>query len=260
MNKELQEWAKENIKFVGNSYTNQSGRRGCVPIIIVDHITEGSCSSCVNWFTSAGNYISSAHFLVCKSGKIFQFVEIEKCAWANGLAKKNIYKATSKVVRSMKVSPNWKSVTVEHEGIYNQTYGALTSLQLASTIKLHEYIIAYVKDAYGHTIKDDRDHIIGHCEVSPSRKPNCPGKLYPFTKVIEGLNKKEEKVLTMSDIRKILGMKDVSDWGDPEIIKAQENGLLLGKHKSDEIVQLGTLMTILNRMYEKLKEELKETK
>ena len=257
MKKSIKDWAKNNIEFVGNSYTNQSGRRGCVPIIIVDHITEGSCSSCINWFTSTGNYVSSAHFLVCKSGKVFQFVEIERCAWANGLAKKNIYKATSKVVRSMKVSPNWKSVTVEHEGIYNQTYGALTSLQLASTIKLHEYIIAYVKDAYGHTIKDDRDHIIGHCEVSPSRKPNCPGKLYPFTKVIEGLNKKEEKVLTMEDLRKALGISK-NEWSEKYIDQCKELGLISGSHKTDELLTFGIFSVVMVNLYKKLHEELEQ--
>ena len=62
--------------------------------------------------------------------------------------------------------------------------------------------------------------------------------------------KKKEQVLTMEDLRKALEIKECK-WADTEIDLAIEYGLLTQDHKSDEIVTLGVLMTILNRMYEK---------
>ena len=249
MNKESKEFG-DSIKWVGNSYTNKSSRRNHTPKMICNHITEGTTGSCVNWFTSGSNYVSSAHFLVAKNGTVYQFVDIEDAAWTNGLARKNIHKSTSALVRSINCSPNWYSVTVEHAGVWSSTKGKLTKAQLKASIMLEKYIIAYVEDTYKHTIEADREHILGHYEISPVRKVNCPGQKFQFKELIEGINKKKEQVLKMSDLRKILEIKECK-WADPEIDLAIEYGLLTQDHKSDEIVTLGVLMTILNRMYEK---------
>jgi len=238
------------IEWAGNSYTNSSSRRGRIPSIVVSHISEGSFNSCRSWFTSPNNYGSSSHFLVGRDGRVIQFVDIRECAWTNGLSKRNIPKAKSALIRSINCSPNWYSVTIEFAGVFSKTRGKLTKAQLKSSILLHRYIIAYVKDEYKYDIIPDRKHIMGHYEIS-NRKPNCPGKLYPFTKLIEGLQpEQKEQVLKMSDLRKILEIKECK-WADPEIDLAIEYGLLTQNHKSDEIVTLGVLMTILNRMYEK---------
>ena len=136
------EWGKQNIKFVGNVNTNKSSRRGCIPQIIVNHISEGSMSSMINWFTSPNNNQSSAHFGVSKKGEIYQFVAIEDAAWANGLTS-GIENATAELVRQKgkDINPNWYSVSLEHEGIYKETKGALTSAQLEAKEILHQYII-----------------------------------------------------------------------------------------------------------------------
>jgi N-acetyl-anhydromuramyl-L-alanine amidase AmpD len=62
--------------------------------MIVDHISEGTDESCISWFTSEGNNISSAHFLVSRVGKIYQFVKIEDKAWSNGLSADEIPHST----------------------------------------------------------------------------------------------------------------------------------------------------------------------
>ena len=182
------EWGKENIKFVGNSKTNKSSRRGCIPQIIVNHISEGSMSSMISWFTSPNNTGSSAHFGVSKKGEIYQFVKIEDCAWANGLTS-GIENATAELVRQKgkDINPNWYSVSIEHEGVYKETKGALTPEQLEATKMLHRYIIEYVKDKYGYEIEPSRNTIIGHFEIDKKQRANCPGQLFPFVSIIKSL-------------------------------------------------------------------------
>ena len=182
------EWGKENIKFVGNSKTNKSSRRGYIPQMIVNHISEGSISSMINWFTSPNNTGSSAHFGVSKKGEIYQFVKIEDCAWTNGLTS-GIENATAELVRQKgkDINPNWYSVSIEHEGVYKETKGALTPEQLEATKMLHKYIIAYVKDKYGYEIEPSRKTIVGHFEIDKKERPNCPGQLFPFQEIIDFL-------------------------------------------------------------------------
>ena len=185
---DILEWGKENIKFVGNSKTNKSDRRRRIPEMIVNHISEGSISSMISWFTSPNNNQSSAHFGVSKKGEIYQFVKIEDCAWANGLTS-GIENATSELVlkKGKDVSPNWYSVSIEHEGVWAETKGALTPEQLEATKMLHKYIIAYVKDKYGYEIEPSRKTIVGHFEIDKKERPNCPGQLFPFQEIIDFL-------------------------------------------------------------------------
>lgn len=202
MEQSLMNWFVTNVKWAGSDKTNKSSRRGYAPEIIVDHITDGSAQSCINWFNSPNNTQSSAHFLVARDGKAYQFVAIEDNAWANGISTSDIPKAKAAIVRSKGVNPNWYSVSIEHEGIYRETRGALTPEQLQSTIMLHQYIIAYVKDKYNKVIPVDRDHILGHYEINPTGKPNCPGEKYPFDYIIAELKRKETTKLTWKDILK----------------------------------------------------------
>src|SRR5690606_8812309 len=156
-------------------------RRRRIPEMIVNHISEGSMSSMISWFTSPNNKGSSAHFGVSKKGEIYQFVAIEDAAWANGLTS-GIENATSELVlrRGKDVNPNWYSISIEHEGIWAETKGKLTEAQLEATKWLHKYIIEYVKQKYGHTIQPSSKTIIGHYEIDKKQRPNCPGQLFPF--------------------------------------------------------------------------------
>jgi len=187
---EMKKRRKKSVKinFVGNSHTNFSSRKGHVPLIIVNHISEGSASSCINWFTTPNNKVSSTHFLVGKDGSIYQFVPIEEMAWGNGLKSEGIKSSKLKIIKEKEVNPNLFSVSIEHEGIYHETKGALTKEQLDATIWLHGYIIQYVKDRYQTEIPINRDHILGHSDIDPTRKPHCPGEGFPYDAIINKLN------------------------------------------------------------------------
>ncbi|GKX27841.1 hypothetical protein SH1V18_03210 [Vallitalea longa] len=231
------------IIWKGNSNTNKSTRRGYAPRIIVDHITEGSASSALCWFTSSGNKVSSAHFLVTKAGEIYQFVKIEDNAWANGINSKDIKNATASMVKEMNVNPNWYSISIEHEGIYKQTKGELTEEQLKATIWLHQYIIDYVKDKWNIEIPVDRKHIIGHYEISPRRKPNCPGQKYPFNQIIESLNNKTTEYINVPQWQ-IDGFNGLIER---DVIQSPE----YWKNKLGQPITVGELFAVLNKAIRK---------
>jgi N-acetyl-anhydromuramyl-L-alanine amidase AmpD len=204
------------IIFIGNENTNYSSRRGIIPDVIVNHISEGSKESCISWFTSQKNKNSSAHFLVDKEGKIFQFVNIENMAWGNGLYIRDIKKSSSELVRSRNINPNRYTISIEHEGIYKETRGALTKAQLEGSIWLHRYIIDYVDRRYKKKISINRNHIIGHCEIDPIRKPLCPGEAFPYEEIISKIN----------DERKFSDIKD--HWAEKEIKYLIDKNILEG--------------------------------
>ncbi len=118
--------------------------------------------------------------------------------WANGLKQYQYQYATASIVEEQGVNPNWYSVSIEHEGVYTETWGKLTKEQLEASVWLHKYIIDYVKEHFGVEIPIDRDHILGHCEIDSIRKPFCPGEKFPFDLLIEGVQKEVE--LPFSDI------------------------------------------------------------
>lgn len=192
-----------NILFAGNEFTNFSSRKGYVPNCIVNHITEGSKESCISWFTSPKNVNSSAHFLVARDGKVFQFVKIEDMAWGNGL---NITK-----------NPNLYTVSIEHEGIYKNTHGKLSEEQLIASILLHEYIIKYIENIFGQKFNIDRKHIIGHCDIDPIRKPFCPGEDFPYDEIISSV---ANKMNPFNDIK--------NHWANSSIISLVNKGILNG--------------------------------
>lgn len=219
MDKELQTWALENIVWAGSAKTNKSSRDGYEPLAIVDHIVEGTAQSCIEWFNDSSNTDSSAHFLVAQNGKVYQFVEIEKKAWANGLAPIDIPKATAKIVKEKNVNPNLYTVSIEHEGVFEATKGALTQAQLKATQLLHKYIIQYVRLNFGNEIIPSRDTILGHYEINPVKKPDCPGALFPFDNIISYL-KGEVLQTAFSDI--------AGHWAEKDIVRAKELGLIQG--------------------------------
>lgn len=122
-------------------------------------------------------------------------MDLRDAAWCNGTSiyskGKYYYKnSTNLIVRGKAVNANLYTVSIENEGYYKETRGALTDAQYQSNLWLHGHIFREVKSIYGHDIVVDREHIIGHCEVAPIEKPNCPGPLFPWARLMNGLQNK----------------------------------------------------------------------
>ena len=54
--------------------------------------------------------------------------------------------------------------------------------------ELIKHIRSEVKSIFGVEIPADREHIVGHFEVSPITKPNCPGQNYQFNEIIAAVS------------------------------------------------------------------------
>lgn len=244
---EALDWGEENIVFAGSKNTNKSSRHGMLPIAIVDHISEGSFGSLINWFTDPGNNNSSSHFGVSRDGRIVQFVQIEQMAWCNG----RINDPSSDLVNmiGLNINPNLYTVSIEHEGIYRFTNGKLTKQQLEATIKLHAYIIAYSKKYYDYNIEINRTNIIGHYEIDAINKINCPGQSFQFEDVIDGI-KGIISVEPFNDIKE--------HWAHDVICRALDLGIVSGDgtkyFKPDNSVTRAEAVTLIMKVYDLLKE------
>jgi N-acetyl-anhydromuramyl-L-alanine amidase AmpD len=193
------------ITWRGGPVTNSSDRGKNVPCLIVGHISAGTFDSLDSWFTSAGNKTSSAHFGVSRDGRIHQYVDIRRMAWANGIAAADIVRSNTAAVKERPgINPNLYSVSIEHEG-YNVLDavgrivekrgldGDLTDAQFSASAWLHRYIRDEIVRIYGEAARFELDeyHVIGHGQVSPY-KPACPGALFPWARLYAELRKENE--------------------------------------------------------------------
>lgn len=179
---------------------NKSSRNSWKPDMIVCHITEGSYSGAVSWLCNPDSQ-ASAHFVISRKGEITQLVDLKEMAWCNGTAlspsdKRYYGKSSLAIVRNRKTNANYYTVGIETEGFSNTTNGELTDIQFDRLVELIKYIKAEIKNLYDIEIPNDRQHIVGHCEISPITKPNCPGAKFPYSKIISALEEDTEMIDT----------------------------------------------------------------
>ena len=178
------------MTIIQHASPNHGSRGGWKPDMIVNHITAGSTAAGALATLCDPAREASAHFVVDRDGTVYQLVALDRAAWANGTSSTltdNRYYGRSKLelVRNRRVNANLYTVSIEHVCVSG---GALTQAQLAASVALHRYIIGEVKRLYGVTIPVTRAYIVGHCEINPVTKPNCPGRDFPYQKILEGLN------------------------------------------------------------------------
>lgn len=135
------------------------GRSGYKPEIIVLHIMAGSLPATDSWFASPASEVSS-HYGVGLNGEVHQYVKEEDQAWTQGYHQGATFK-----LHKPGINPNLYCLSIEHEG---QDLSFATETQLNATVELIRAMAAR------WAIPIDRDHVIGHYEIDPIRKPNCP--------------------------------------------------------------------------------------
>lgn len=195
----------QEYKIIQKSTPNKMSRFGWIPDIIVSHITEGSYNGAISWLQNPASE-ASAHFVISKTGIITQLVDIRESAWINGTRLKKEDKGPGwygdsllQLIRDRKTNANFYSVGIEHEGLWSQGKGRLTEEQFEATVWLHKYIIGEIKKIYDIDIIIDREHIVGHYQIDPIRKPNCPGQNFQWAELIKELKGADK----MSDVLKL---------------------------------------------------------
>jgi len=157
------------IEFMPGS-RNWSERYGTPIDRIVIHTTEGVGSGNISYLVSNTRKVS-AHYLVMRSGAVYQFVAEEKKAWHAGCW-------------------NPRSVGIEHEGfagnrnLYTGAYTPFTDELYASSARL----TSWIADKWG--IPKDRAHIVGHGDVELK---NCnthwdPGPYWDWNRYLALVN------------------------------------------------------------------------
>jgi N-acetylmuramoyl-L-alanine amidase len=147
------------------------GRRGRKILAIVNHITAGLMPGTLTWMQNPAVKVS-AHFLVTKSGRIYQLVNEEDTAFSVGIVNKpdwDLYDGTN---------PNYYTLNIEHEALAGEQ---LTDIQYEATLWLHEYLISK------WNIPIDKDHIIGHYRLDSINRRNDPGN-FPWERLLSDLN------------------------------------------------------------------------
>ncbi|MBN9387853.1 MAG: N-acetylmuramoyl-L-alanine amidase [Chloroflexi bacterium] len=180
--------ADADLKIVWKGTNGQNfwaGRDGESAVAIVDHCmskgadgTRATLESCANWFAKPKSEVS-AHFGVGKDGRVWQFVDLRNTAWANGILEQpDLSLPWLAECVSRKINPNRRTISIEHEGDSNDT---MPEAQYRATLALHRFLIATVG------IKADRQHIVGHYQVTARQRANCPGAGFPWARLMSDL-------------------------------------------------------------------------
>ncbi|MTI82762.1 MAG: N-acetylmuramoyl-L-alanine amidase [Firmicutes bacterium] len=192
------------IEFVGTP-NHTKGRRGSVPIAIVNHITGGNYPGCLSWMQNPAAQ-ASAHYLVTRSGKILQLVKDEDAAWHAGRVNKAnwpLYKGSN---------PNRYTLGIEHEG-FN---GDLTEVQYRATVWLQKKLIQKWDIPVGE------DYIIGHYRIDSVDRPYCPGPKFPWDELFK-------------DLKEGLILDKLAEWerkmGEDAVNALSQKGLLSNPQK-----------------------------
>lgn len=165
------------------------GRNGWKSDITVCHQSGTiDLASALNWYLRKGSDCSP-HFVIDVNGDIHQLVDLDNGAWCNGTEtnpNQKLYygKATSRLVRERKTNANYYTYSIE---FVHCTYGNITEAQIAAAIELIKTVIIPHMKKNGVTPQIDRDHLIGHCEIDPVGRAFCPGKQFPYERIINGV-------------------------------------------------------------------------
>lgn len=139
---------------------------------IVNHITAGLMPGTLSWLQNPQAQ-ASAHYLITKTGQIYQLVKDEDTAWHAGIVNKPDWPLYDNS------NPNYYTLGIEHEALPGQE---LTEPQYQASLWLHGQLAA----KYGIPI--DKDHIIGHCRIDSVNRKNDPGSGFPWERLFNDLS------------------------------------------------------------------------
>jgi N-acetyl-anhydromuramyl-L-alanine amidase AmpD len=157
--------------------TNYStNRSGFAVNCIVLHITaDKEDSQSINWFTDPNSGVS-AHYVVGKTGKVYQVVKDENKAFHCGIVRK----PSAQIYFDMgKVNPNLYTIGIELVSAGERP----TDVQYASLLEL----VNTLCNKFG--IIKARYHIIGHYQLDSIERANDPIVSYSVDRVVADINK-----------------------------------------------------------------------
>ena len=166
------------------SPNHTKGRNAHVPDHFCLHTTGGTFSSGVNTVMNRASEVSY-HFIISRTGEIRQFVNIADWAWANGTTNngdnRDNSRSTLALVRQRRVNANWYTVSISFG---DMPAGNPSREQLTACAWLMNHVNAELAKSGIAPIPLRRDRVVGHGEITPVTRPNCPGRAFPFDELI----------------------------------------------------------------------------
>lgn len=181
---------------------NHMSRNGWKPDMIVLHVAEGSFSGTVSWCCNKNSGVS-CHYVTGRNGELDNLVDLDRAAWCNGTsttqgAKYDYRRSTNRLVKERKTNANYYTISIENAGFsYKDGYGKLTDKQYNTLLTLLKELITK------YNIPVDREHIVGHYEIAPKEKPDCPGPKFQWDKLMNDLTEWKNRPTVSTTEKKV---------------------------------------------------------
>lgn len=120
---------------------------------------------------------ASIHYIITRTGEIYQLVKEEDTAWHAGVINQPNWAFYS----SIGFNPNRWTIGIEHENYPGDGEAGLTEAQYQASLALHKELCAK------YNIPIDSEHIVGHYRVDSVDRVNCPGADFPWTRLFNDL-------------------------------------------------------------------------
>lgn len=156
---------------------------------VVLHVSEGTVESLVSWFL--GGSPTSAHFGIGPDGTLYQFVSAHDSAFANGASYRDghWHDPTGRVVTPAwqglrpPTNPNRTTISIERAGRHHEPW-------TDAAREAHVRLLVWLAEQFpGLAPYQPRRTLIGHREISPVERANCPGPHADFAALAAAANR-----------------------------------------------------------------------
>jgi N-acetyl-anhydromuramyl-L-alanine amidase AmpD len=166
-----------------------TGHQGHRVKAVVLHIAEGFLS---NLWSVLNGKMGSVHFGIGKDGSVEQYVSVNHSAFGNGLAwhDSKWYTPYDKFFEHPirppwqglipGVNPNLYTISIEHEGFFQQEW---TDAMFDANHRLLQWLAEQFSLVYV-----PQQSLIGHGEIDPVNRKNCPGPNVDFHRIAAEAN------------------------------------------------------------------------
>lgn len=179
-------WCPFAIRKPVPSHKYWTGNKGRDAVVM--HVAEGTMEGTISWFL--GGSEATAHFGIGLDGALYQFVSVNDSAFGNGASyrrgrwydpKGNLIQPGWSGMRPGE-NPNWYTISVEHAGYYQDSWtDAMDATNTRLLAWLAEQFPSLAPYAPGKSL-------IGHCDISPIDKKNCPGLRVDYARIAAAAN------------------------------------------------------------------------
>lgn len=213
-------------KFIASPH--HMSRKGHAIQGIVIHRMVGTYQGTIAWFENPESNVS-AHYLISQEGEVTQMVRDQEAAWHAG------YKSGTPPPVFRDTNPNFVSIGIECEDRTAEDTNFWTQKQLNTLVDLCKILVKQ------YNIPLDREHIVGHSQINPTGKPNCPGSHFPWDEFLVYLTEPEEEPVVSEDTAglntEILHLKEeyrvMENDLRGEIDSLKKAGLVLEKERNE---------------------------